>query len=69
KTSFWVWIYRPEGGQSAIMYTSIFWVVVSWAGLPAKIFAPQEILHACKSLNFSFEVNLAALWFAFLKWA
>ncbi|XP_040399220.1 uncharacterized protein LOC121062981 isoform X2 [Cygnus olor] len=30
----------------AIAYIYVFWVAVSWAGLPAKVFAPQASLHA-----------------------
>ncbi|XP_032062673.1 histidine triad nucleotide-binding protein 1-like [Aythya fuligula] len=36
---------HPRALQT-IVYIYVFWVAVSWAGLPAKVFAPQASLHA-----------------------
>lgn len=39
----------PRVGSLSIAYIYLFWVAVSWAGLLAKILAPQELLHVYKS--------------------
>lgn len=36
---------HPRALQT-IVYIYVFWVAVRWAGLPAKVFAPQASLHA-----------------------
>ena len=46
----------------AVVYIYVFWVAVSWAGLLAKVFAPQASLHAYGSPPSRFHmlpVNLA----------